>query len=305
MVRAWGALAADQRLAALAAIGLFFSMFLPWYDESGFAIVGRSPQPATLSLSAFQAFSFVEAAVLLVGAGVLYLLFARAEERAFHLPGGDGIVIMAAGGWAGLLIFYRMLDKPGTSHTASRLTDTIGLRWGIFIALAAAIALAVAGSRVRSAHHPEPVLEVPIPPRGRGAGAPAPPGRAFGEGGALPAAADPPTARTRRLGSPPPAPNRCPSTSRRRPPRARAVGARGRSRASSRSRTQKKKKRSGEPEPAAGGHPQAGATDPRAALRAGGYYWGPRCGSVAPMNRIVVTTIVTIPRLISSVDLMM
>ena len=202
LLRAWRVLAADQRLAAMAATGLFFSMFLPWYDESGFAIVKGALQSGSHALTAFQAFSFVEAAVLLVGAGVLYLLFARAEERAFHLPGGDGIVIMVAGGWAALLIFYRMLDKPGTSHTASRLTDTIGLRWGIFIALAAAIALAVAGSRVRSARHPEPELEVPIRPR-PSTGPPGPPGTPFGREGAAPVAADPATARTRRLPTPP------------------------------------------------------------------------------------------------------
>jgi hypothetical protein len=199
---AWRALAADQRLAAMAAIGLFLSMFLPWYVETVVFTSGNGsihPQ----NQSAFQSFSFVEAAVLLVAGGVLYLLFARAEDRAFHLPGGDGVVIMVAGVWAGLLIFYRLLDTPATSHNGPRLVNSVGLKWGIFIALAAAIGLAVAGSRVRSAHHPEPELEVPIRPR-PSAGPPVPPGAPFGQQGAAPVAADPPTARTRRL---PTAPN--------------------------------------------------------------------------------------------------
>jgi hypothetical protein len=201
LLRAWRALAADQRLAAMAAIGLFVSMFLPWYVETVVFTSGNGsihPQ----NQSAFQSFSFVEAAVLLVAGGVLYLLFARAEERAFHLPGGDGVVIMVAGAWAGLLIFYRLLDTPATTHNGPRLVNSVGLKWGIFIALAAAIGLAVAGSRVRSAHHPEPDLEVPIKPR-RSAGPPGQPEPALSQAGAAPVAADPPTSRTRRLPSPP------------------------------------------------------------------------------------------------------
>ncbi len=42
------------------------------------------------SMTGWGAFSFVEAAVLLVAAGVLLLLFVRAEGQAFHVPGGDG-----------------------------------------------------------------------------------------------------------------------------------------------------------------------------------------------------------------------
>ena len=71
-------------------------MFLPWYEKS-FVAGGEAK---TANLSAFGVFSFVEAAVLLVAAGVLYLVWARSQRKAFHLPGGDGTVIMAAGGWA-------------------------------------------------------------------------------------------------------------------------------------------------------------------------------------------------------------
>ena len=37
--------------------------------------------------------------MLLVAVGVLVLLFVRAEGSAFHVPGGDGGVITAAGIW--------------------------------------------------------------------------------------------------------------------------------------------------------------------------------------------------------------
>jgi hypothetical protein len=168
--QAWSALAPEQRIAALAALALWISMFLPWYGKSVTEPVSGSLRAAAYKLTAFGAFSFVEAAVLLVASGVLALLFARAERRAFHLPGGDGGVIFVAGGWTALLIFYRMLDKPGTTGNA-QLTATIGLQWGIFVAMAAAIGLGYAGARLRVAHRPEPTraldptLDDPPPPR--------------------------------------------------------------------------------------------------------------------------------------------
>ncbi len=100
LVRAWRTLPHERRLAAYAAIGLFLSLFLPWYQRQFFVVIGGKIQPASDSQTAWGAFSFVEAAILLVAAGVLVLLFQRAEGKAFHLPGGDGGVITAAGVWS-------------------------------------------------------------------------------------------------------------------------------------------------------------------------------------------------------------
>jgi hypothetical protein len=65
-----------------------------------------------LAVSTFGPFSFVEAAELLIAAGLLALLYARAQGKRFHLPFGDGTVILAAGIWAGLLITVRLFDRP-------------------------------------------------------------------------------------------------------------------------------------------------------------------------------------------------
>ena len=67
------------------------TLFLPWYSA-----VFRGEE-RTFNRSAFGEFSFVETAVLLVAAAVLYLVWARSQRKAFHLPGGDGTVIMVAG----------------------------------------------------------------------------------------------------------------------------------------------------------------------------------------------------------------
>jgi hypothetical protein len=153
LAHAWRALEHDQQLAAIAAIGMFVSMFLPWYSQTNTVVVNNAAKSTETSLSAFAAFSFVEAAVLLVSGGVLLMLFARAEGRSFQLPGGDGTIVMIAGCWAALLIFYRMLDKPGL-HGTQRITATVGIQWGIFIALAAAGLLAYAGARMRAGRRP-------------------------------------------------------------------------------------------------------------------------------------------------------
>jgi hypothetical protein len=134
---------ADQQLAGLAALALLLSMLLPWYEKS---IVGpRGDRFVSDTVSAFGAVSFVEAAVCLVSAGVLVLLFTRAERRAYELPGGDGTVILGAGLWAALLIFWRVFDRPDVAGDGG----TVGIQWGFFVAFVAAGALASAGWRMR------------------------------------------------------------------------------------------------------------------------------------------------------------
>ena len=143
-IPAFRALPSELQQAAGAAAGLMLTLFLPWYSA-----VFRGEE-RTFNRSAFGEFSFVETAVLLVAAAVLYLVWARSQRKAFHLPGGDGTVIMAAGAWAFLLIVWRLFDTPESQNAE------FGLQWGIFVALACAALLTAAGARVRAAHRPEP-----------------------------------------------------------------------------------------------------------------------------------------------------
>jgi hypothetical protein len=148
---------ADQQLAGLAALALLLSMLLPWYEKS---IVGpRGDRFVSDTVSAFGAVSFVEAAVFLVSAGVLALLFTRAERREYELPGGDGTVILGAGLWAALLIFWRVFDRPDVAGDGG----TVGIQWGFFVAFVAAGALASAGWRMRQHER----AAKPDPPRRR------------------------------------------------------------------------------------------------------------------------------------------
>ena len=153
----WGRLVPEQRLAAACACGLILTMFLPWYSRDTTAVVKGRLQTVSSTLMAWKAFSFVEAAILVVAVGVLVLLFARGERRAFHLPGGDGFVIFAAGVWTALLVFYRLIDNKTGSTSDFQKVD-YGVSWGIFVTLLCGVALAYAGQRLRQARIEEPAL---------------------------------------------------------------------------------------------------------------------------------------------------
>ncbi len=163
---AWASLYSEQKLASAAAIGLLLSMLLPWYQQSGFVTrPGQAPTELGDSFNAFQSWGFVEASVLLVALGVLVLCGARADRRAFHLPGGDGVVLMAAGGWVMFLIFYRQLDRPSGNDSGvlrpvgSPSWGEVGVNWGIFVAFLLGAVLVYAGWQMRAHKRPEPLLD--------------------------------------------------------------------------------------------------------------------------------------------------
>ena len=93
-----------------------------------------------LIVSTFGPFSFVEAAMVLTGLGILFLLRQRAEGREFHVPFGDGTIIAAAGAWSALLIVIRLFDRPLGQN---------------LLALVCAAILVVAGIAERRKHPPD------------------------------------------------------------------------------------------------------------------------------------------------------
>jgi len=134
-----------------------------------------------LIVSTFGPFSFVEVAEVLVGVGVLALIAARGEGRVFHLPFGDGTVVMAAGIWAALLIVVRLFDRPLGQN---------------LLALACAAILGVAGAAERAKRPPDDLPDEEAKP----AAAPEAPDASRRETAVLPR---PDAPRTDRPDSPP------------------------------------------------------------------------------------------------------
>ena len=89
LVPAFRALPREMQQAAACAAALMLTLFLPWYSAR--VLTGDAK---SFNTTAWGEFSFVEAAVLLVAAGVLYLVWARSQRKGFHLPGGDGTVML-------------------------------------------------------------------------------------------------------------------------------------------------------------------------------------------------------------------
>jgi hypothetical protein len=165
LTHAWQAMEREQRMAALASLALLVTMFFPWYG-----LQSLNPKTKAIyshSISAFGDVSFVEAAIFLVAAGVTVLLIARAEGRQFHMPGGDGTIVLIAGGWATLLIFYRVFSRPSGDGYP------VGIEWGFFLAFVAAGTLAFVGWRMRANERPAPPLSRSRSQRRRPAAEPA------------------------------------------------------------------------------------------------------------------------------------
>jgi hypothetical protein len=195
IMHAWGVISRERRLAAVAAVALIVTMFFPWYGLQ--SLNRKSGVIYSHNINAFGDVSFVEAAIFLVAAGVLAMVFARAEQHEFNLPGGDGTIVAIAGGWCTLLIFYRVFSRP-SGHGYP-----VGIEWGFFLAFVASCSLAYAGWRMRHGERPEaPVRRRttrPQPPGGRPPGE-APPGEAPPEhaGSGRRAAAESDRRRTRQ-----------------------------------------------------------------------------------------------------------
>jgi hypothetical protein len=153
LTNAWHAMEPEQRLASVASVALLVTMFFPWYGLQ--SLNRKTGAISSHTINAFGDVSFVEAAVFLVAAAVIVMLIGRVEGRNFHLPGGDGTIVMVAGGWAAVLIFYRVFSRPAGNGYP------VGIEWGFFLAFVAAGALTYAGWRMRAVERPEPPARSP------------------------------------------------------------------------------------------------------------------------------------------------
>ncbi len=100
-----------RKLSALAGVAFLVSLFLPWFQKS--VLPAGAKEFVTTSLSAFGAFSWIEAALLLVDAAILLLLYLRSTGRRVELPADDGTMIAIAGGWMLVLLVVRVVfAKP-------------------------------------------------------------------------------------------------------------------------------------------------------------------------------------------------
>jgi hypothetical protein len=130
-------LSAHERLAALGAVIVVASLFLPWY---GVTLAGG------LVKTAVGTFGLIEAALLLTVGSAVLLIVACSRGYSLPRPLNEGALLVAAGAWSALLIAYRIMDRPDFELAGA---GRVGLRYGIFIALIGAGLLAAGGLRER------------------------------------------------------------------------------------------------------------------------------------------------------------
>ena len=133
-------LRAEERLAVAGVAVILGSLPLPWW---------RSPEDRSLVVTGFGHFSFVELALVLTAVTVLLLVLRIGAGHVPPRPLREWGLLVAGGGWAAVIVAYRMFDRP--EFTLGDADEPYDLGYGIMLALAGAALIVVAGLRLRSA----------------------------------------------------------------------------------------------------------------------------------------------------------
>jgi hypothetical protein len=126
-------------LAGVAGAALFIIMFLKWFglpEVAGVEIEGFAEAAgADTSISAWQAFDFIDIVLFLaVIAGVGLMVLAAAQSNV-NLPVAASAITAGLGILASLLVLYRIIDPPGELDRS----------YGVFLGLIASAGIAIGG----------------------------------------------------------------------------------------------------------------------------------------------------------------
>ena len=131
----------DERLALTGVVVLVASLLLPWFGI---------PLEGDLVQTGFGGFGWAEAALMLTAGATLLLLMRAGDGWVPPRPLREWGLLVTAGGWAAVIIVFRMIDRPGFDLEIIGVHQDYGLRYGIFVALGGAALILLAGLRVRS-----------------------------------------------------------------------------------------------------------------------------------------------------------
>ena len=131
----------NERLAVVGVALIAGSLLLPWYGI---------PVSGDLVQTGLGAFSWAEAALLLVAAATLFLAMEVGGGYVPPRPLTEWALFLAAGIWAAAIVAYRMIDRPELDfEVIATVNRDYGLRYGIFVAMAGAALIIAAGLRAR------------------------------------------------------------------------------------------------------------------------------------------------------------
>ena len=131
-------LGGNERIAVIGCGVMVGSLVLPWY---------QSPISNDLVLTGIGAFGWPEAALVLIAAATTFLALQGGGGYVPPRPLREWALFVAAGVWAGLIILYRVADRP--QFTLAGHDEPYNLHYAILVALAGAALIVMAGLRMR------------------------------------------------------------------------------------------------------------------------------------------------------------
>lgn len=138
----------NERLATMGVAVIAVSLLLPWYGV---------PVAGDLVQTGLGAFTWAEAALLLVAGATLWFALLIGGGYEPPRPLREWALLAAAGCWAAAIVVYRMLARPELDfEVVVRVQREYSLRYGIFVALAGALLIVTAGVRARRNDRPKP-----------------------------------------------------------------------------------------------------------------------------------------------------
>jgi hypothetical protein len=145
-----GRLKTGEKIAGVAAIVLFISMFLDWFvieipESSGvdFFLDGTGQ-------SAWESLDFIPIVLTIVIVATLAMVLLRLSGAAYQPPAFGNVVLVVLGLISALLIAFRIIDPPGFGSfqgVFGTVSADRTARFGIFLGLVAAVGVAFGGYR--------------------------------------------------------------------------------------------------------------------------------------------------------------
>jgi hypothetical protein len=131
-------LTGNERIAVIGAAVMVGSLLLPWYE---------SPISNDLVRTGIGAFGWAEGALVLIAVATTFLALQGGGGYVPPRPLREWALFVVAGGWAGLIVLYRIADRP--RFTLAGHDEPYNLHYAIFVALAGAAIIVAAGLRMR------------------------------------------------------------------------------------------------------------------------------------------------------------
>lgn len=140
-------LSTGEKLSAVSALLLFVFMFFDWFGVEVSGVPGFGGDVSGAGGSAWDALDMIPIFLMLAIVAAIGVAVIRLTDADLELPVSLNAIVAALGGFAVLLILYRIVDQPGGGSDFSGVEVDVTLKLGIFLAFAAAVGIAYGGYR--------------------------------------------------------------------------------------------------------------------------------------------------------------